>query len=156
MQLLEEVNARVEMQTVWPTECFALWRLAERAKAMAEELEVPGRPFGAQFLARGGHEADRDLVGQEACSLLREVFGNPLHAVTLAPAWRSAVVEDLATAAYGNPQESVGNLDTDALAVLSDALEEAGCTDTNILEHLRSPGPHVRGCWALDLILDKQ
>jgi hypothetical protein len=39
------------------------------------------------------------------------------------------------------------------LPVLGDALEEAGCTDAAILSHLRSAGPHVRGCWALDLCL---
>jgi len=42
------------------------------------------------------------------------------------------------------------------LAILADALEEAGCADTDILDHLRGPGPHVRGCWAVDLILGKQ
>jgi hypothetical protein len=39
---------------------------------------------------------------------------------------------------------------------LADALEDAGCTDADILSHLRSPGPHVRGCWALDLLLGKE
>lgn len=47
-------------------------------------------------------------------------------------------------------------LDPDRLAVLSDALEDAGCEDADLLCHLRSPGPHVRGCWALDLILGKE
>ena len=37
----------------------------------------------------------------------------------------------------------------------ADALEEAGCDDAAILDHLRSPGPHVRGCWALDMLLGK-
>jgi hypothetical protein len=32
----------------------------------------------------------------------------------------------------------------------------AGCTDADILSHLRSPGPHVRGCWAVDLVLGKE
>jgi hypothetical protein len=41
------------------------------------------------------------------------------------------------------------------LPVLADALEEAGCTDQTILDHLRGPGPHVRGCWAVDLLLGK-
>jgi hypothetical protein len=40
--------------------------------------------------------------------------------------------------------------------VLADALEEAGCTDASILEHLRSRGPHVRGCFAVDLLLGKE
>jgi hypothetical protein len=48
-----------------------------------------------------------------------------------------------------------GSLDSNRLAVLSDALEEAGCDSEGILRHLRSPGPHVRGCWVLDLVLGK-
>ena len=42
------------------------------------------------------------------------------------------------------------------LPVLADALEEAGCTDADILSHCRGPGPHVRGCWVVDLLLGKQ
>jgi hypothetical protein len=42
------------------------------------------------------------------------------------------------------------------LAVLADALEDAGCTDAEILSHCRSPGPHVRGCWVVDEILGKK
>jgi hypothetical protein len=38
--------------------------------------------------------------------------------------------------------------------VLADALEEAGCTDRTLLEHCRG-GLHVRGCWAVDLLLGK-
>jgi hypothetical protein len=34
-------------------------------------------------------------------------------------------------------------------------LEDAGCTDADLLGHLRGPGPHVRGCWAVDLVLGK-
>jgi hypothetical protein len=42
-----------------------------------------------------------------------------------------------------------------ALPVLADALEEAGCSDADLLGHLRGPGPHVRGCFAVDLVLGK-
>jgi hypothetical protein len=42
------------------------------------------------------------------------------------------------------------------LPILADALEDAGCTDAAILVHCRGPGPHVRGCWVVDLILGKQ
>jgi len=41
------------------------------------------------------------------------------------------------------------------MPILADALEDAGCTDAAILEHCRGPGPHVRGCWVVDLILGK-
>jgi hypothetical protein len=39
--------------------------------------------------------------------------------------------------------------------VLADALEEAGCTDADILGHLRAAAPHARGCWAVDLLLGR-
>jgi hypothetical protein len=41
------------------------------------------------------------------------------------------------------------------LPVLADALEEAGCAAPDMLAHCRGPGPHVLGCWVLDLILAK-
>jgi hypothetical protein len=81
-------------------------------------------------------------------ALVREIAGNPFHCVRLDPAWRWPEVLALAHAIYDDRA-------FDRLPVLADALEEAGCTDPDILEHLRSPGPHVRGCWAVDLILSK-
>jgi hypothetical protein len=39
--------------------------------------------------------------------------------------------------------------------ILADALEDVGCTDAELLGHLRGPVPHVRGCWAVDLVLGK-
>jgi Leucine Rich repeat len=42
------------------------------------------------------------------------------------------------------------------LPILADALEDAGCTSRELLAHLRGPGPHVLGCWALDLVLNKK
>jgi hypothetical protein len=87
--------------------------------------------------------------------LLRDLFGNPFHPVRLATACRTSQVQALAQAAYEDRAMPLGHFDPARLAVLSDALEDAGCTDAEILAHLRSHGPHVRGCWALDLILGK-
>ena len=39
--------------------------------------------------------------------------------------------------------------------LLADALEDAGCDQQDLLAHCRSDGPHVCGCWAVDLILGK-
>ena len=61
----------------------------------------------------------------------------------------------LAQAAYDQRHMPGGTLDDGRLAVLADALEEAGCTDAGVLNHLRGPGPHVRGCWVIDLCLGK-
>jgi hypothetical protein len=44
----------------------------------------------------------------------------------------------------------------DRLPILADALEDAGSTNADILNHCRQPGEHVRGCWALDLILGRK
>jgi hypothetical protein len=69
--------------------------------------------------------------------------------------WNGGVIVGVAQAAYERPTQS-GELDRQRMGVLADALEEAGCTDDGLLSHLRSPGPHFRGCWALDLVLGKQ
>ncbi|MBX4200796.1 hypothetical protein KW786_01565 [Candidatus Parcubacteria bacterium] len=86
---------------------------------------------------------------------MREVFSNPFRSVKVDRAWQTPTVTSLASAAYEERQLPSGHLDTARLAILSDAFEEAGCTSDEILGHLRSPGPHIRGCWALDLVLGK-
>ncbi len=85
--------------------------------------------------------------------LLRDLLGNPFHPVTLNPAWRTPAVLALARAAYDWRSLPGGMLEASRLAVLSDALEDTGCPDAELLAHLRSPGPHVRGCFAVDVIL---
>jgi hypothetical protein len=92
------------------------------------------------------------------CALLRCIFGNPFRPVTVNPAWlawNGGTVFKLAQAAYENRDLPSGHLDTSRLSILADALEEAGCSDADLLAHLRGPGPHCRGCWAVDLILGK-
>jgi hypothetical protein len=85
------------------------------------------------------------------CGLLRDVFGNPFRPVRIEPAWRTAAVLALAAAAYEEcgPQ---GFLDPVRLAILADALEEAGCCDEGVLRHCREEAVHVRGCWVVDAV----
>jgi hypothetical protein len=64
-------------------------------------------------------------------------------------AWSDGIVVKLARGIYEDRA-------FDRLPILADALEEAGCSDTSLLAHLRGPGPHVRGCWVLDLLLDRK
>ena len=89
-------------------------------------------------------------------ALLRHIFGNPFRPVTLDPSWLTPTVTSLAQAAYEERALPSGELDTARLVVLSDALEEAGCDNADILNHLRGAGPHVRGCWVVDLLLGKE
>jgi hypothetical protein len=86
-------------------------------------------------------------------SLLLCVFGNPWRPTTPDPAWLTPAVTSLAAAAYNERTLPAATLEVARLAVLADALEEAGCTEQALLDHLRLPGPHVRGCWAVDLLL---
>jgi hypothetical protein len=88
--------------------------------------------------------------------LSREIFGNPFRPVALDPAWRTATVLALARAAYEERSLPSGILDAARLSILADALEDAGCSEPAILSHLRGPGPHVRGCWVVDLLLERE
>jgi hypothetical protein len=91
--------------------------------------------------------------------LLRDVFDHLFRPSTPLPptllAWNGGTVRRIAEGIYDERVWPEGTLDSAGLAVLADALEEAGCTDADILAHCRQPGPHVRGCWAVDAILGK-
>jgi hypothetical protein len=83
------------------------------------------------------------------CALVREILGNPFRPVAFDPTWRTPQAVAVARTAYDERR-------WEDLPLLADALEEAGCTDAAILSHCRGPGPHVRGCWVVDLILGKE
>jgi hypothetical protein len=89
---------------------------------------------------------------RDLAQLLRDVLADPSLPATLEPAHRTPTVVSLAEAAYDERQMPRGELDPHRLAVLADALEEAGATG-ELVAHFRSPGPHVRGCFAVDLCL---
>jgi hypothetical protein len=85
-------------------------------------------------------------------ALVRDIFRSPFRRARLDPAQRTPTVVSLARAAYDERHLPSGELEPHRLAVLADALEEAGAQD-EVVAHLRSPGPHVRGCWAIDAVL---
>jgi hypothetical protein len=97
---------------------------------------------------------DRDAYAAESAAqadLLRDIVGNPFRPAVVAVdwlTWNDGCIVALARSIYEERRFA-------ELLVLADALEEAGCTDVAILGHCRGAGPHVRGCWALDLILGK-
>lgn len=90
------------------------------------------------------------------CHLTRCLFNNPFHSIVINPAWRTPMVSSLAQAAYQERQLPSSQLDASRLAVLADALEDAGCDDEVILGHLRQTSEHYRGCWAVDLVFGKK
>jgi hypothetical protein len=106
-----------------------------------------------------GHAAQDGMRLSTQSDLLRDIFGNPFRAVPCVEpawlAWQDGTLLQLALAAYEQRRPPEGTLDPGRLGVLADALEDAGCTDAEPLGHLRGPGPHVRGCWAVDWVLGK-
>jgi hypothetical protein len=80
--------------------------------------------------------------------LLRDVFGNPFRPVPFDLGWLTITVGALARLMYETR-------DFSPMPILADALQDAGCECADILDHCRGPGPHVRGCWVVDLVLGK-
>jgi hypothetical protein len=118
------------------------WMAEEAARALAQEWVWQKAGWSGEAEARA--------------SLLRDLFSDPTRPVSFDRAWRAwgeGTVARLARAAYEERLLPGGGLCPDRLAVLADALEDAGCGDGALLGHLRGPGPHVRGCWPVDLCL---
>jgi hypothetical protein len=139
---------------------------AELSRAHNRLLGRSGRWFSLRLTPRHVEEvrmaaakAAADGLGERRyqCRLLHCVFGTPLRRRrAIDPsvlAWNGGVVPGLAQQIYDDRSLPEGTLDPIRLAVLADALEEAGVTDADLLGHLRDPAPHVRGCWPLDLLL---
>jgi hypothetical protein len=81
-------------------------------------------------------------------TLIRDIFGNPFRSVVFDPAWRTGTAVSLARQMYEGREFS-------AMPILADAIQDAGCEEAAILDHCRGSGPHVRGCWVVDLVLGK-
>lgn len=88
-------------------------------------------------------------------NLLRDIIG-PLRPPDLDTRWRkSPDVLTVARAFYEHRQEN-GHLELTRASILADALQDVGCPDDHdMITHLRGPGPHVRGCWVADWVLEK-
>ena len=102
-----------------------------------------------EVLGKPGVGTEPEERGQ--CSLVRDIFGNPFRPVAADPAWLAwnhGTVPAIARHVYDDRAFH-------DLPILADALEDAGCTNADLLDHCRGPGPHVRGCWAVDLLLGK-
>jgi hypothetical protein len=86
------------------------------------------------------------------CLILRDIFGNPFRPVTIDPAWLRWKFDTVSAIARHVYEDRAFH----DLPILADALEDAGCTNADILTHCRQPGEHARGCWVVDLLLGKE
>jgi hypothetical protein len=122
------------------------FRAASRAGLIPADLPVE------DALAYWEHPTFTAAAGAEESAqadLGRELFGNPFELVTLADGWLTPTVVALADLVYRTQDYS-------PLPVLADALQDAGCDAELLLAHCRDPhAAHVRGCWAVDLVLGK-
>ena len=98
---------------------------------------------------RGTAERNNDFEDEAIAYVVREIVSNPFRPVTFLPEWRTSTILALATGIY---EEKA----FDRMPILADALQDANCDNDEILNHCRGPGPHVRGCFLIDLILGKQ
>jgi hypothetical protein len=91
----------------------------------------------------------RELELAYQADLFRDIFGNPFRPVAFDPSWHTSTAAAIAKGMYDSR-------DFAAMPLLADALQDAGCADDRILDHCRGPGPHVKGCWVVDLVLGKE
>jgi hypothetical protein len=154
-------------ESVWPgidLETFVIGDptqdtyLADEACTLRTKLtslirDLFGNPFRGPSKYQGSLTGwkPRWFVGVE-----RAVLGVARRSATRKSSWLTAVVKSLAQAVYDERHLPSGLFDNQRMAILADALEEAGCDNADILDHLRGGGDHVRGCWAVDLILAKE
>jgi hypothetical protein len=122
--------------------------LAAAARAIGHEWEIDVLQ-NEQVQIINGRAAVQAAEESAQASLLRHFVGNPFRPVSLDSSWLMPTVVSFAKEIYDNRA-------FDGLPILGDALEEAGCTNSEVLDHCRGPGSHVRGCWALDLMLGKE
>jgi hypothetical protein len=134
----EEISIAAEL---WSTAQKAIWRVAaacgEGAAAAFAWANV------SEFNKRQQEERKNQV------QLLRDILGNPFRPITLNPSWLTSTVTTLA-------QQMYDSRDFSAMPILADALQDAGCDNEQILNHCRQPGVHVRGCFVVDLLLDKK
>jgi hypothetical protein len=135
--LAEEDAVEEEFVMGWSREQISLDRARSAARAAELAAGSPGSFLG---------EADRSLV---SVPVIRDIIGNPFRPIALDPSWVTSTVVSLAEGIYSDRA-------FDRLPILADALQDAGCDNADVLDHCRGDGPHVRGCWVIDLLLGKE
>ena len=105
--------------------------------------------WAANAIGRLGMRQQTEEECRQA-SLLRDIFGPLLfRPVTTKHSWLTSIAVAVARGIYEDRA-------FDRLPILADALQDACCEEEEILNHCRSEGPHVKGCWVVDLVLGKE
>lgn len=121
--------------------------------AASDSWFAASRSSNFAYVAAGDPVSEPGPEKSAQADLARCIFGPlPFRPVTITPVvldWNDATVPRIAQAFYDGRR-------FEDMPILADALEDAGCHDADIFDHCRRPGPHVRGCWILDLLLGKE
>jgi hypothetical protein len=145
LPLLHRISHEPGLEAVEVSERFADHDQASYTATWAAEV-------GIYAFDANQRDLHRREEGRRHCGLLRDIFGPLLFRKVSIPssilAWNDRCVVNLATGIHVDRA-------FDRLPVLGDALEDAGCTDADVLSHCRQPGEHVLGCWVVDLCLGK-
>lgn len=150
---LESVTeARDRTHFHWHTEGSPTARTAALSAHIAREVAARGfypdvlRDLRNAVLGNAGPR--KNPIAPVMRPLFLEHFGDVRRPVVSDPSWLTETVVLLAQGMYNAR-------DFGAMPILADALQDAGCDSDDILNHCRGPGPHVRGCWVVDLLLGK-
>jgi hypothetical protein len=117
--------------------------------ACSENAAVVGTAREVVLAWREAERLSKADARRRAYPVFREVAG-PKPAVAFSPEWRTSTAVQLARQVYESR-------DFGAMPILADALQDAGCDSDDVLNHCRDANQvHVRGCWVVDLVLDKK
>jgi hypothetical protein len=109
-----------------------------------QEIELEARRYRDRY-----PQLFRRKPGQaNQVEAVKDLAGNPFRKVEFDLCWRTADVLGLAHSIYATSEFKL-------MPFLADALMDAGCDRDDLLNHCREESPHVRGCWLVDLILEK-
>ena len=141
----------------WERRVASLAYYSVARKPMEAAWNVPGLAVEVLIWHAGGHsncdwQAIKTAEMIVHSDLLRDIFGNPFRPIAIDSswlAWNDGTIPRIAQTIYDERA-------FDRLPIFADALQDAGCDNADILSHCRIDGPHVRGCWVVDLLLSKQ
>jgi hypothetical protein len=130
--------------------CAAAVAIVDNARSMEEAAT---HAFAAVAYAAEIHSKKSSYRPDhpDQVALIRDLFGNPFRPMPHSAPWlaeNNSAIVNLAQTIYTERNFA-------RMPSLSNALESSGCTNLEILAHCQGPGPHVHGCWVLDLLLGK-
>lgn len=147
------MERRAENGTVSKEEWRAVWSAPWNAWRTATQVANDAATRAWEAVREAGGDGNAAWAAEQAwqAAVARCVLGNPYRVVRADPAWRTwhgGAILELAQVIYDE-------LRFDELPTLADAVEQFGWKDATILEYLRGPGPHAKGCFALDAVLGR-